>query len=367
LKGEFIVKTRATLSLAVIVVAVFSALLSGCANRQASTPTPASPSAGGPEPALPGITKENFPVVNGSTSTIPLTQLMLSRSLGLRGEMRRVPMWGEISAWITFAIDDDPGKVADFRDNMRRCYHSGTHPAYVALLSKRENKPISNRSAAGTPSIGVAMANSLPDLILVARKPSPDEIALAKRNKVEMDIRPVALDAFIFLVNDKNPVESLTLDQIRSVFTGKVTSWRELGGKDEPIRAYTRERNSGSQELMDSLVLKGRKPIQVQERILYGMSDVIDRVASDEQSVSYSVYYYEHVMMPNANNRLLAIDSVLPTSETIASRKYPLTAEVYVVTRKDLPSDSPGAKLRDWLLSADGQQLVASSGYVPID
>jgi phosphate transport system substrate-binding protein len=96
------------------------------------------------------------------------------------------------------------------------------------------------------------------------------------------------------------------------------------------------------------------------------MGGPIDAVAKDPDALAYSVYFYEEFMNKNPANRLLAIDGVLPTRQTIADRTYPLTADVFVVTRKDLKADNPAAKVRDWLLSPAGQRLVADSGYVPI-
>ena len=71
-------------------------------------------------------------------------------------------------------------------------------------------------------------------------------------------------------------------------------------------------------------------------------------------------------MTPSLKSKLIGINGVIPTSSMIATRKYPLTAEICVVTRKGLSADDPAAILRNWLLSADGQRLVASGGYIPI-
>jgi phosphate transport system substrate-binding protein len=203
-------------------------------------------------------------------------------------------------------------------------------------------------------------------MILVARGPSEDEFKEAAEQKVKLDVRPVALDGFVFLLNVKNPVNTLTMDQIRDIYTGKVKNWKDVGGNDALIEAYTRNPNSGSQELMERLVMHGRKMIDAPHRMLPTMAAPIDSVSRNPNAIGYSVYYYEHVMNPHPENKLIAVQGVKPSSKTIAGHKYPLTTEVYVVTRKDEKADSPQARLRNWLLSDEGQQLVAESRYVPV-
>lgn len=306
-----------------------------------------------------GIDAENYPKVTGSTSTYPLGMLILSRAMGLPGSLGRavsptslvfVSMGGgsDMNISMLFSLRASPVDTNRYSSLlMQRARHIGTNQSYMALI-KGES-----------------------DIILVARKPSPDELQAAREAGVELDARPVALDAFVFLVNRENPLEGLTLDQIRSIYEGKTTRWPEVMGNDvqlfdEPIRAFTREPNSGSQELMIELVMGDRQIIGGGDRMLMGMMGPIDRIAQDKAGIAYSVYYYEKFINPHPNNRTIAIDGVAPNAETLADRSYPLTAEVYVVVRKDAAADSPSVILRDWLLSNEGQKLVAESGYVPI-
>jgi phosphate transport system substrate-binding protein len=86
----------------------------------------------------------------------------------------------------------------------------------------------------------------------------------------------------------------------------------------------------------------------------------------DRLGLGFSVYYYAAVMFSNPQVKMIGVDGIKPTSTTIASRAYPLAAEVYVVTRKDAAAGSPALRYRDWLLSPDGQRVVKQSGYVPV-
>jgi phosphate transport system substrate-binding protein len=92
----------------------------------------------------------------------------------------------------------------------------------------------------------------------------------------------------------------------------------------------------------------------------------INAISSDPQGIGYSVFFYASFMLPDENVRLLGIEGVVPTSETIASREYPLVTEVYAVVRAAMPTDSTAVMLRDWLLTEEGQEAVEESGYVPI-
>jgi len=313
-------------------------------------------------PALPttqGFTADKFPGIDGSTSTQPLTDLLIASMLGLKAELKKNSSSNDVLSGVYVELH---GRVADEK---RSCYqdlsdtsrHNGTHDAYVALLTP---PPHTKQDTSSPPHSS--------DLILVARKPSVDELHLAKSHGIGMEIHPIALDAFVFLVNANNPVHSLTLDQIRTIYSGKVRDWNALGGNKGSIEAYKRDPNSGSEELMQELVMGTVKtmPLEVDWKVLDTMEAPINAIAEEPNGIAYSVYYYEHFLNHRRENRLLAINGILPTKETIASRKYPLTTEVYIVTRKNHDPKAPAVKVRDWLLSTAGQEMVRQSGYIPI-
>jgi phosphate transport system substrate-binding protein len=241
--------------------------------------------------------------------------------------------------------------------------------------------------------------------------------------EVELDIQPIALDGFVFVINRKNPVESLTLEQIQSIYASPQPKlWKDFGGNEMQgqIIPYERNRNSGSRELMDELVVTPealqkyrQQPTPENVTITYpdnvkklmplspvpvvtpqvttqdipterddenfrnnrsvlgmyggGMGMVFSTLQHKPSAIGYSVYHYEHFMLRMPETRVLAVNGVFPNYENIRTKKYPLVYKIYVVTRKGIPDDSPAAKLRDWLLSDDGQRAVRESGYVPIN
>ena len=291
----------------------------------------------------------DYAKVDCSTSAQPLQMLCACRLLGSDPVWQHGRDYNEL--WLAAAAaarrDDTPDELrkrVSLADAINsRIQVSGTHGAYVALIH------------------GGA------ELILAARAPSADERALALARSVPLDVRPVALDAFIFLVNEQNPVTNLTTEALRRIYSGRVADWKEVGGAPGKLQAFQRERNSGSQELMESLVMRELKPVSKPEMILAeGMGGPFNRVGHDALGLGYSVLYYERRMTTRTGTKLIAVDGAFPSAENVRSRRYPYVAEVYVVTRADLPPGSPAAVLRDWMLSPDGQGVVAESGYVPL-
>ena len=203
------------------------------------------------------------------------------------------------------------------------------------------------------------------DLILIPRAPSPDELAFASRSGVTLESRPIALDALVFIINAQNPLPSLAADQIKAIYTGQITNWSAVGLTDGVLHPYSRDRNSGSLELMETLVLQGAPPASM-PKIIDGSAVTNDQIATDPYALSYSVYYYEARIAQNAQVRTVAVNGLYPDASTIRTRQYPFVTEVYAVIRADQDRESSAYHLYDWLLSSAGQKLIEEAGYVPV-
>jgi phosphate transport system substrate-binding protein len=299
---------------------------------------------------LDDFTTTTYPRVDGSTSAQPLQLLIACRILGAECAWWSILGSGGEEAYLRAIVPLRANVSAEHHKKAlnqatainNRVFHRGTHKSYENLIQ------------------GGA------DLILVARQPSEDELKLAKEKGVELDVQPVALDAFVFIENRENPVSNLTTEQIRNIYSGKIKNWKDLGGPDRELHPYQRERNSGSQELMQALVMKGLKPIEAPEVIILGMAGPFNRLTQDKQGLAYSVFFYEQRMAISRATKLIAVDGIMPTTETIRARAYPYVSEVYVVIRRGMEERSPARRLRDWLLSDEGQAVVTESGYVPV-
>lgn len=271
----------------------------------------------------PSFTPETYPRVDGSTVTIPLSEALAARLMNMSLE--------EVRPYIL---------------------HNKTHQAYLNLIEKKT------------------------DLIFVTA-PSEEELALAETAGVEFEIIPVVSEAFVFLVNADNPIAGLTPAELQNIYTGKITNWSEVGGNDLDIIPYQRPVNSGSQTGFLEMVMSGLtpdgevlKPMDPpMEQVVAEMGMLIDAVASFENgagAIGYSYYYFVMDMWGAENIKLIEVDGIAPTPESITSGTYPYTTAYYAVMRSDEPEGSPARQAVSWLLSEGGQTLAEETGYVRV-
>lgn len=198
--------------------------------------------------------------------------------------------------------------------------------------------------------------------------PSEDQIEYAREQGTEFVYTPIGKEAFVFFVHKDNPVDNLTSEQIRMIYTGQITNWKQLGGNNEPIFAYQRNEGSGSQSMFlrfmgDQVPMEPSTETQVG-----GMLDIIETVAdyrNKDGSIGFSFRYYMEGIIKNPDVKLLSVDGVAPTVENIQSGAYPITATLYAVTWKGNNNQNV-TRLLNWILSPEGQELVEKTGYVPI-
>ena len=183
-----------------------------------------------------------------------------------------------------------------------------------------------------------------------------------------LEIDPLGRDGLVFIVNVNNPIESLTIDQIRDIYTGKITDWSEVGGEKGEIKAFQRNSTSGSQTLLNKLVMNGEACMEPEEDLLVGtMGELIEQVASFDGSgsaIGFSVYYYADKMKSDPNLKMIKVEGVEPSNETIQDNSYPLVNDFYIAIRASEEEKSPARMLRDWMLSDDGRKLLEEEGYV---
>jgi len=202
------------------------------------------------------------------------------------------------------------------------------------------------------------------ELIFVAT-PSDEQRRDVKGKGVELVLTPIGKEAFVFLTNVANPVKSLSVENIRDIYTGKITNWRELGGENEKILAFQRNKNSGSQSAMENYVMKGLEFKEPLKEEFYGnMGGMIEGVANYRNAIGYSFRYYATVMKTSDSIRLLAVEGVEPTAENIQNSTYAFGGKAYIVSTQNISEN--GKKIIEWFLSPQGQALVEDVGYVPL-
>ena len=190
----------------------------------------------------------------------------------------------------------------------------------------------------------------------------------AEESGVTLIYTPFAREAFVFIVNADNPVNSLTEQQVRDIFSGAITNWRTVGGNDQEIQTWQRPEDSGSQTVMQSQVMKNVRMISPQETevasMMEGMIKVVAEYRNTNNAIGYTFRYYATQMNDDKNIKLLAINGIAPTAENIRNGKYPYIVDAFMVTRENTTSETQ--KLLEWFLTPQGQSLVEDVGYVPM-
>lgn len=276
---------------------------------EAETETEPDPRAG----ELKALLRDNFPVTDGSTSAIPLDAAIRAAVFGISHE--------EAEAQVV---------------------HTTSHKSFYNLLEGKCD-------------------------FIYCHLLSEDQYSAAEFYEVRVEQIPIAREGFVFIVGRDNPVDSLTVEQIKGIYSGKITNWKEVGGDDVPIIAYQRNIDSGSQNYMTAFM--GDTPLMDAPTELRpgNMDTIVDAVASyrpDGGSIGYSVYSYVGGMYDAGGGvKILKVNGVEPTYETISDGSYPCTGYNYVVFRADEDEGSPARNLAEWILTAEGQAAIASTGY----
>ncbi|MBR3952706.1 MAG: substrate-binding domain-containing protein [Oscillospiraceae bacterium] len=199
---------------------------------------------------------------------------------------------------------------------------------------------------------------------------SEEQRQSAKELGITFEEIPVAYEGFVFVVNAKNPVEVLTQEQLRDIYSGKITNWKEVGGNDAEIIAYQRNRDSGSQNYM--LEFMGEVPLmdaptEGRPSSMVGLMDAIAMNSNAENAIGYSVYAYAADMYSGGDGiKFIKVDGAEVNKNNMANGSYPLLGYNYAVFNSDEPEDSNVRKLVDWMISDEGQLAIAKAGYVTV-
>ena len=315
------------------------------------------------------ISTENFPNISSSTSAHPLAVLLACKILNISY------VWTNDIVY-PYSFKNMSISNYSYLNTYQYSYFGYVNPEnYIVPNSSEIGKEniVENITykvnRGGTHGSYVGLIDGEYDLIIAARLPSDDELELATNKSVSLISKSMALDAFVFILNELNPINNLTVNQIKNIYTGNIMNWSDVGGNDSwEITPYQRNQNSGSQELMETLVMKDLEMIPGQPMIMaYSMSGPYNKLSYNEKGIAYTVYYYKEFMANNYRNiKLCGINGIYPGYNTIHDQTYPYTTKVYVVTRNDLDPESPAYKIRDLILNENGQEIVKESGYVPI-
>ncbi len=296
-------------------------IFAGCGEKPAEpaatpAPAPAETPEPTPEPQPYRFTRETMPRMDGSTSLVPLAQAAAGILLG-----------------------EAPADVEDLTRFNR------TTTSYSNLMHEHCD-------------------------ILIASWPAESVFRDMKNYAFEYEMQPIATDALIFVVNENNPVEDLSTEEIVGIYTGEITNWSQVGGRDEAILPFQRNAGAGSQALMEKLVMGDTAMMEAPtDLVATGMGELMECVKGYDNSanaIGYSVFYYANDMRMAEGLKIISVDGVEPTADTIRAGDYPHLSNYYTVIAADAAADSPERIMFDWLQGAEGQRLVEHMGYVPV-
>lgn len=204
--------------------------------------------------------------------------------------------------------------------------------------------------------------------IFIGVYPSDEQRAYAEENQTTFEYTPIGTEAFVFFVHKDNPITNLTTEQIKDIYSGKITNWKDVGGKNEKIAAFQRNEGSGSQSMLKRFM--GDTPITdaPTEMVNDLMAGIIEQVAdykSKTNSIGFSFRYYVEGIIKNPDIKMISIDGAAPTSENIRNDSYPILTPIYAVTYKENQNGNVD-KLLEWILSDEGQYIINETGYVGI-
>lgn len=217
-----------------------------------------------------------------------------------------------------------------------------------------------------------AMINGTVDVANSSRKMRERELAAARENGIEPIEFVVGYDALAIFLHEDNPVEALTLGQIRDVFGegGSVESWAGLGvsvpgcGSGEVVRV-SRQNNSGTYVYFKEAVLGDEVEFRLGSRDMHGSKDVVDLVENTPCAIGYSglAYATEHVRIPCVAEREGA-ECVAPTVATAVQGSYPIARPLFMYTAGR--PRGPVEAYMNWILSDEGQCVILDRGYAPV-
>jgi phosphate transport system substrate-binding protein len=174
---------------------------------------------------------------------------------------------------------------------------------------------------------------------------------------------PVAKDGLSVYVHESNPLTELTMSQLKAIFTGKVTSWKEVGGPDAKIIPYSRENSSGTYVFFKEHVLENAD-YTPRAQNMPGTAAVVNAVAKEKFSIGYGGAAYSKGIKVLKIKKDASAPGIGPSDATIKNGTYPLSRPLFFYTRTKPSADMTA--FTDWVLSKEGQAIVTKVGYFPI-
>jgi phosphate transport system substrate-binding protein len=210
-----------------------------------------------------------------------------------------------------------------------------------------------------------ALINGTTEICQASRSMKQDERLKLRDRYQTMGVEiPVAKDGLAIYVHAGNGLKELSVEQLRGIYMGTITNWKDVGGKDATIILYGRENSSGTYGFFKEHVLQNRD-FSARVQTLPGTAAVVNAVSKDPNGIGYGGAAYAKGVNEVAMKKDAQSPAVLPTAAAVKDGSYPLARPLFFYLRKAPAGDTK--KFVDWVLSAEGQKLAVEVGYFPLN
>jgi phosphate transport system substrate-binding protein len=234
-----------------------------------------------------------------------------------------------------------------------------------AEIYMNQNPGVTIQVTGGGSGVGIAaLINGGTEICQASRPMKSSEIDKLKErfNTKGVEI-PVAMDGISIYLNEENKVSELTLDQVKGIYTGQITNWKDVGGEDAKILLYGRENSSGTYSFLKDNVLMGAD-FAAQTQTLPGTAAIVNAVAKDEYGIGYGGGGYAKGVKYCKVKKDAQTPGYEPNLENVKSGNYPISRYLFWYLRNKPTGETK--KLVDWVLSPQGQEIVTEVGYFPV-
>ena len=222
----------------------------------------------------------------------------------------------------------------------------------------------------GTGTGFAALLNNTCDIAMASRQVEENEINLAKKQNITYKEFIVGLDGLAVLVNKNNPINDITIDQLRDIFMAKITNWKEIGGEDRPIVLLSRESNSGTHMFFKETVIRlndinSKDEFSPKALLMPSSQAIVDEIYQNPNAIGYAGIGFMNdqtkAISVAAQN---SIEYFYPTIENVMYGRYPISRPLYLYTNGE--PEGIVKEFIDYALSEEGQKVVVETAFVPI-
>lgn len=234
------------------------------------------------------------------------------------------------------------------------------------FMKTNPSVPVSINKGDTSQGIAALIARTT-DLASASRDLTDEEVVLSHKNKVRLKKVTVARDSVAIFVNSENPVEDLTMEELRDVFSGATSNWSKVGGIDEPIEVFAREEGSGTSKFFIGHVLKNSK-ITESAKTVESIEIMMDSIGKNKNAIGYAgmgAASEAHGKVKSLKLQLINGGTAVGATAATAIAGYPLSRPLFMFMDHE-PKPS-AQKFVDFCLSDAGQKLVEKAGYASVD